>query len=291
MDTNTQQGATGTAAGQSAGAGSPTATAGQQTGAATGTAQAAVPTGTGNQSTGNAAAGQSTQGGQTVPLAVVTQLREKNRQLEALVLEAREQNAAVMQRLEQMQAVGSAARTSTGTTDAGIAPQDEAILTALEQRIERKFGPVFERFGNVSKIVEMQDQQARMERARQAKERIAQQHPIYAHKLLGAGAMAELQSKIAQYESMRIPINAFEVAEEVAAKWNAVKAEYDADVAQSLVSDARRAAPGAGTGAAVTSGQSGPVTTPGQGFIGLKAKTEQFKAERLRQQAAGAGAA
>lgn len=288
MDNNTQQGATGTAAGQSAGAGSPTATAGQQTGAATGTAQAAVPTGTGNQSTGNAAAGQSTQGGQTVPLAVVTQLREKNRQLEALVLEAREQNAAVMQRLEQMQAVRTAPTTATGD---GIAPQDEAILTALEQRIERKFGPVFERFGNVSKIVEMQDQQARMERARQARERIAQQHPIYAHKLLGAGAMAELQSKIAQYESMRIPINAFEVAEEVAAKWNAVKAEYDADVAQSLVSDARRAAPGAGTGAAVTSGQSGPVTTPGTGFVGLKAKSEQFKAELLRQRAAGAGAA
>jgi hypothetical protein len=100
-----------------------------------------------------------------------------------------------------------------------------------------------------------------------------------------------LQSKIAQYESMRIPVNAFEVAEEVAAKWNAVKAEYDTEVAQSLVADSRRAAPGAGTGAAVTSGQSGPVTTPGQGFVGLKAKSDQFKAELLRQRAAGAGAA
>ena len=285
MDNNTQ-GATGTAAGQSAGAGSPTATAGQQTGAATGTAQAAASSGAGNQSTGNAAAGQSS-AGQQVPLQVVTQLREKNRQLEALVIEAREQNAAVMQRLEQMQ-VGRAA---AAPPDAGIAPQDETILNALEDRISKKFAPMFERIGNVSKIVEMQDQQQRMERARQAKERIAQQHPIYAHKLLGAGAMAELQSKIAQYESMRIPINAFEVAEEVAAKWNAVKAEYDADVAQSLVSDARKAAPGAGTGAAVTSGQSGPVTTPGQGFVGLKAKSDQFKAELLRQRAAGAGAA
>lgn len=288
MDNNTQQGATGTAAGQSAGAGSPTATAGQQTGAATGTAQTAAATSVaGNQSTGNATAGQSS-AGQTVPLQVVTQLREKNRQLEALVLEAREQNAAVMARLEQMQAGRTAA---TPTTDAGIAPQDEVILNALTQRIEQKFGPVFERFGNVSKIVEMQDQQARLERARQAKERIAEQHPIYKHKLLGAGAMAELQSKIAQYESMRLPVNAFEVAEEVAAKWNAVKAEYDADVAKSLVADARAAAPGAGTGAAVTAGQSGPVTTPGQGFVGLKAKTEQFKAELLRQRAAGAGAA
>ena len=285
MDNNTQ-GATGTAAGQSAGAGSPPATAGQQSGAATGAAQAAVPTGTGNQSTGNAAAGQSS-AGQQVPLQVVTQLREKNRQLEALVLEAREQNAAVMQRLEQMQ-VGRAA---VAPTDAGIAPQDEAILNALEDRISKKFGPVFERFGSVSKIVEMQDQQQRLERARAAKERIAQAHPIYAHKLLGAGAMAELQSKIAQYESMRIPVNAFEVAEEVAARWNAVKAEYDTEVAQSLVADSRRAAPGAGTGAAVTSGQSGPVTTPGQGFVGLKAKSDQFKAELLRQRAAGAGAA
>ena len=286
MDT-TNTGVTGTAAGQSAGAGSPPATAGQQSGAATGAAQAAVPTGTGNQSTGNAAAGQSS-AGQQVPLQVVTQLREKNRQLEALVLEAREQNAAVMQRLEQMQ-VGRAA--AAPSADAGIAPQDEAILNALEDRISKKFGPVFERFGSVSKIVEMQDQQQRLERARAAKERIAQAHPIYAHKLLGAGAMAELQSKIAQYESMRIPVNAFEVAEEVAAKWNAVKAEYDTEVAQSLVADSRRAAPGAGTGAAVTSGQSGPVTTPGQGFVGLKAKSDQFKAELLRQRAAGAGAA
>ena len=286
MDT-TNTGVTGTAAGQSAGAGSPPATAGQQSGAATGAAQAAVPTGTGNQSTaGNAAAGQSS-AGQQVPLQVVTQLREKNRQLEALVLEAREQNAAVMQRLEQMQ-VGRAA---VAPTDAGIAPQDETILNALEERISKRFGPMFERIGNVSKIVELQDQQQRLERARQAKERIAQAHPIYAHKLLGAGAMAELQSKIAQYESMRIPVNAFEVAEEVAAKWNAVKAEYDTEVAQSLVADSRRAAPGAGTGAAVTSGQSGPVTTPGQGFVGLKAKSDQFKAELLRQRAAGAGAA
>jgi hypothetical protein len=81
------------------------------------------------------------------------------------------------------------------------------------------------------------------------------------------------------------------VAEEVAAKWNATKAEYDTEVAQSLVADSRRAAPGAGTGASVTSGQSGPVTTPGQGFVGLKAKSDQFKAELLRQRAAGAGAA
>jgi hypothetical protein len=224
-------------------------------------------------------------------LQVVTQLREKNRQLEALVLEAREQNAAVMQRLEQMQQMGSASRRDAATPDAGIAPQDETILNALEERISKRFGPMFERIGNVSKIVELQDQQQRLERARAAKERIAQAHPIYAHKLLGSGAMAELQSKIAQYESMRIPVNAFEVAEEVAAKWNAVKAEYDTEVAQSLVADSRRAAPGAGTGAAVTSGQSGPVTTPGQGFVGLKAKSDQFKAELLRQRAAGAGAA
>jgi hypothetical protein len=227
-------------------------------------------------------------------LQVVTQLREKNRQLEALVLEARQQNAAVMQRLEQMQ-VGRATAVEPGDPLSALAEADRPVATTIaslvRQQMNQELKPLLERFGNVSQIVEMQDQQQRLERARAAKERIAQAHPIYAHKLLGAGAMAELQSKMAEYESMRLNISPFTVAEEVAAKWNAVKAEYDTEVAQSLVADSRRAAPGAGTGAAVTSGQSGPVTTPGQGFVGLKAKSDQFKAELLRQRAAGAGAA
>lgn len=290
MDTNT--GVTGTAAGQSAGAGSPSATAGQHAGASTGSAQTAGASSAGaqNQQTQNAEAGQPQAGGQTVPLAVVTQLREKNRQLEALVNEARQQNEAVLYRLEQMQTARPAA---AGNGDGeNIAEADKPILDALERRIEKKFGPLMQRFGKMSQIVEMNDNHARIERAKQARERIAEAHPIYKHELLGSGAMADLQAKMAQYESMRVPVNAFEVAEEVAAVWNARKTAYDASVAAALVKDAQAARPGAGTGAAVNvGGASGPVTPAGQGFIGLRAKSEQVKAEMLRQKAAGMGAA
>ena len=281
-------GANATAAG-TAGAGSPPVNTGQA-GVATGAATAAAAQVAGNQSTQQAGAGQPQAGGQTVPLAVVTQLREKNRQLEALVLEAREQNAAVMQRLEQIGAGRTVPDATAG--EEGIAPADLPILNALEKRISKQFGPLLERFGSMANTVEMQEKAARIERQQKAWATITEKNPIYAHKLLGAGAKAELQAKMAQYETMRIPVNAFEVAEEVAAKWNATKAEYDAEVAGGLVRDARAAAPGAGTGAAVTTGMGGGQVQPqGQGFVGIRAKSEQFKQELLRQRAAGAGAA
>jgi hypothetical protein len=227
-----------------------------------------------------------------VPLTVVTQLREKNRQLEAMFNEARSQNAAILERL-QMASPGAASVVRAASGDDGVAEADRVILDALERRIEAKFGPVLQRFGTATEILERQERQAQVERGRKAREAIAEQYPIFKHKLLGAGAAAELQQKLATYEMQRVRVDPMEVAEEVAAVWNQRKQEYDAEVAGSLVNDARRAAPGPGTGAAVASGTaSGPVTPPGGSeFVGLRAKSEQFKQELLRRRAAGIGAA
>jgi hypothetical protein len=286
-----QTNADGTATEQ-AGAGTATVEAGQQNGVPTGGAQAAASSqnGGGNQSGNNATPVQS-QSGQMVPLSVVTELRQKNRILEAQIGEQRGINEQILREMQSFR-VGQQNGVAADNEE-GVAPQDKPILDALERRMLKHFGPVLEASQRTSALLQEQDAAARTQRAQAIRQQIAEKNPIFKHPLLGRSAMAELQDELARYEAAGVRVNAFEIASEIAMRLNAVKQDYDASVAQGLVQGARIAQPGTGAGAAVTQGgASGPTTAnPLPPPRNVQEATQRYRDEKLRQMRVAAGQA
>jgi hypothetical protein len=226
-----------------------------------------------------------------VPLSVVTELREKNRILAGQMAEAQRQNAALMERLNAGTAQHPPQAGGVGGDDA-IAPEDERVVNEITRRILGQLAPGFQQMQRVSAWAEGQEREQRLQRAQAVRAQIMERHEVFRHPVFGEFANLALQSKLAQYEAQRIPVNPFEVAEEVALDVQARLQAHNATVAQSLVAGSQAAAPGAGSGAAVTTGQataplSNPLPPPKNSFEAA----QRYKAEQLRQGRAAVGQA
>lgn len=240
------------AAGVNAGAGAPNS---QPAGAA----QGAGPTSNQQVGSAGAAGGAVTQ---TVPYDRFREVNAQNRQLQAYNQQLQQQLAAA-----RVHSGGPGSRVegqgpNPGTIE-GVAPEDQRILMALDRINERRMQPIMQRLEQLGQFAQSQQQAAQIAQGRELRGQIEAQHPIFKDAAFGESASLTLQAKLAEYQSMNIPVNPIEVAEEVAVHWATKKAQYDAALTTGLVNGARTsAAAGRGAGAAVTQGgASGPMQT------------------------------
>ena len=217
-----------------------------------------------------------------VPLAVVRELRDKNRALEATNAEIREQNLQILAELQKRNEGGE--KRESG--EASLNENDQKYVRGMAAVVLEQLKPFTDKVATAADRIESQDREMRARRAEKIRADIADKNPIFKAKVFGRLAKHELDRKMAEYAGMGIRANPFEVAEEISAAISAEKAEYEQAYQQELVEKAKAAKPGAGAGAAVKSGSaSGP--TSGSGLPpakNLREAATRYKEAALKQE-------